>query len=91
MRYIVDLVEATRSEPSVRLGASPRASLALLRAAQTQALLSGRAFVTPHHVKTVAPPVLAHRLILDSGAVLKGRSAEEILDGIVRRVAAPTG
>lgn len=91
LRYIVDLVEATRSEPAIRLGASPRASLALLRASQTQALLTGRPFVTPHHVKTVAGPVLAHRLILDSGAVLKGRSAEEILDGIVRRVAAPTG
>jgi MoxR-like ATPase len=89
LRYVVDLVEATRADPHVRLGASPRASLALMRAAQTQAMLQARAFVTPHHVKQVVGPVLAHRLILDPGAQLKGRSAEEVLDGIVRRVAAP--
>jgi MoxR-like ATPase len=91
LRYIVDLIEATRSEPQVRLGGSPRASLGLMRAAQTQALLQGRPFVTPHHVKQVAVPVLAHRLILDPSALLKGRSPQETLDGILRRVAAPTG
>jgi MoxR-like ATPase len=91
LRYVVDLVEATRVDPAVRLGASPRASLALMRCAQAQALLQGRAYVTPHHVKLSAGAVLAHRLILDSSAVLKGRSVGEVLDGIIRRVAAPSG
>ncbi|MCA1292402.1 AAA family ATPase [Paenibacillus sp. alder61] len=64
LAYIVRLAEATRRNPGVRLGASPRAAMALLRAAQGLALLSGRDFVTPDDIKLVAIPVLAHRLLL---------------------------
>jgi MoxR-like ATPase len=62
--YAVALAHFTREHPRVVLGASPRASLGLLRAAKAASVLAGRAFVTPDDVRTVAPHVLAHRLIL---------------------------
>ena len=61
-RYIVAIVRATREHPSLRLGASPRASVALYRASQAWALLAGRDFVLPDDVAAVAPAVLPHRL-----------------------------
>jgi MoxR-like ATPase len=63
-RYIAAIVRATRGAPDVELGASPRASLALMHASQAVALLQGKTFVTPDHVKRIAVPVLAHRLVL---------------------------
>lgn len=90
-RYVVELVTATRQLPEIRLGASPRASLALLRAAQSMALLEGRTFVVPHHVKRLAGPVLAHRLILAPEAEVEGRKAEELLDSVTSSVPVPAG
>ncbi|MGB7053264.1 MAG: MoxR family ATPase, partial [Acidimicrobiales bacterium] len=65
--YAVALVRATRTAGSVRLGASPRAAISLLRAAQAHAVLAGRAYVTPTDVQAVAVSALAHRLVADSG------------------------
>ena len=64
-RYVVDLVQATRGAAGVSLGASPRASLALMKAAQALALLDGGDFVTPEHVQEIALPVMAHRMVVD--------------------------
>src|SRR2546423_12952674 len=71
-RYAVDLARETRAVPGVQLGASPRASLALVRAAQALALLDGGAFVVPEHVQELAVPVIAHRLVIDPQARLSG-------------------
>jgi MoxR-like ATPase len=88
-RYVVEVVRATRASDEVQLGASPRASLALQRAAQALAALRGRDFVVPDDVKELAPPVLAHRLILHSEARLRGRSPAEVVRALVARVPAP--
>lgn len=88
-RYIVDLVRATRASDDVQLGASPRAALALHRAAQAYAALHGRGFVVPDDAKGLTEPVLAHRLILHPEARLRGRSPAEVVRAVVARVAAP--
>jgi len=85
-RYIVDLVRATREHPGVELGASPRASLALLRAARAYAASHGRDYVMPDDVKDLAVPLLAHRLILAPTAAGAAVSPE----GVVRDVLAAT-
>jgi MoxR-like ATPase len=87
--YVVDLVAATRQHPQVRLGASPRAALHLLRAARASAALSGRAHVLPDDVQRLAAPVLAHRLVLTTDAHLARTSAQEIVAEIVTRVPLP--
>lgn len=66
--FILDLVESTRNHPAVRLGASPRGSLALIRSARARALMSGRSFVTPDDIQVLAESVLAHRILLDPRA-----------------------
>jgi MoxR-like ATPase len=88
-RYIVRLVQATRAEPAFELGASPRAALALFRAARAHAALEGRDYVLPDDVKTLAGPVLAHRLILSTQARLRGRDVEQLLADVVERVPVP--
>ena len=88
-RYIVRLVQATRVEPAFELGASPRAALALFRAARAHAALEGRDYVLPDDVKTLAGPVLAHRLILSTQARLRGRDVEQLLADVVERVPVP--
>ncbi len=88
-RYVVLVSRATRADPDVRLGASPRASLALHRASQAWAAMHGRDFVTPDDVKYLAKPVLAHRLIAGLEARLRGRDAESIVDSILDKVAVP--
>lgn len=80
--YVVSLVEATRRHPSVYLGASPRGSLALFRAAQARALLEGRDFVLPDDVKTLAIPALAHRSLFASQGRNGHSSIAEILDTV---------
>jgi len=90
-RYVVALADATRSAPEVRLGASPRASLSLLRAAQAHALLAGRSYVVPHDVKLLAPAVIAHRLVLAPEAEVEGRRSDEVLGAITASVPVPTG
>jgi len=87
--YVVRLVGATRTDPGVRLGASPRGALALLRAARALAASDGRAYVTPEDVKAMAAPVLAHRLILSSAADMSGQTAELVVDRLVDAVPAP--
>jgi MoxR-like ATPase len=87
--YVVALVRATRSHGAVRLGASPRATLALFHAAQALAAIRGRSYVLPDDVKHLARPVLAHRLILDAQARLRGRSELSVLDEVLASVAVP--
>jgi MoxR-like ATPase len=89
--YILALVRATRSDPDLALGASPRAAQALIRAARARALLRGRGFVTPEDVRVVATPVLAHRLMPAWAASSEQgtRSASEILEAILQRVEPP--
>ena len=87
--YLVAVVRATRSHPDVQLGASPRATVALYRAAQAAALLDGRAFVLPDDVKSVAVAVLAHRLILDFDRGLRGASPDAVMAEILGTVAVP--
>jgi MoxR-like ATPase len=87
--YIVELVAATRSAPGVRLGASPRGSIALLRAARVRAASFARRYAIPDDIKALAGPVLAHRLVLTPEAELGEVRGSEIIDDIVRAVAAP--
>lgn len=88
-RYIVDLVRATRGTPGVAMGASPRASLALMKAAQALALLEGLQFVGPEQVRALAVPVIAHRLALDPQARYAGGRAETIVEDVLKTVAVP--
>ena len=90
-RYAVELVSATRRLPELRLGASPRATLHLVRAARAQAALSGREFVVPDDVHAVAVPVLAHRLVLTAEATAARRSASDLVRGLLQRVPVPHG
>ncbi len=90
-RYVVEVADASRRVPEVLLGASPRASLALLRAAQTHALLAGRSYVVPQDVKQLTGPVLAHRLVLAPDAEVEGRRADEVLAEVIASVPVPTG
>jgi MoxR-like ATPase len=87
--YITSLVRATRVSPALRLGASPRGSLALMRAGQAFAGLRGRDFVLPDDVKFLAAPVLAHRLILREEERLRGQTQERVLEEILRQVPVP--
>jgi MoxR-like ATPase len=88
-RYAVDIARATRSRPAVQLGAGPRAALALARLAQALALIDGSEFVTPDHVRELAAPVLAHRLVLDPQAKFSGTTARQVVDEVLRAVRAP--
>jgi len=88
--YILALAVASRAARDVALGASPRGALALLAAAQAAAVIDGRAFVTPDDVKTVAPLVLAHRIIVRPEAELEGGSADAVVARLLASVPAPT-
>lgn len=87
--YIEDLIDLTRKEPRFVLGASPRAMLALIRAAQASALLQGRDFVKPDDVKQMAEPVLLHRLVLTSDARIRKENAAGILKSLVVKAKVP--
>jgi MoxR-like ATPase len=87
--YLYEIVAATRSSPDVALGASPRAALALVVAAQASAYLDGRDFATPDDVKDVATSVLAHRIIVRPEAELDGTSADDVVTRVLASVAAP--
>lgn len=84
--YIVRLTQSTRTHPQVQLGASPRGSLALLRAAQALAAMEGRDFILPDDVKTLAIPVLAHRLTLKVESQLRGVSATSVVSELLHQV-----
>jgi MoxR-like ATPase len=87
--YLLEVVRLTRQDKRLVLGASPRAALSLHRASQARALLRGRAFAVPDDVKALAPPVLAHRLVLAADARLHGESPEGIVRQILETVAVP--
>ena len=90
-RYIVDLVNRTRQSADVYLGASPRGSLALFRTGQAVAALAGRDFVLPDDIKSLAVPVLAHRVIVGPAARLRELSAEKIVEEILENLPVPGG
>jgi MoxR-like ATPase len=87
--YILALVEATRQEPRLRVGVSPRGSLALYRVGQALAAIRGRAFVTPEDIKELAPPVFRQRMLLSPEALVRGINAERIIASILDRVPVP--
>lgn len=87
--YITAITRATREEPSLSLGASPRATVALMRAARATAVLEGRAFVTPDDVKDRVFSALRHRVTLTPELEVEGRSADDALAAILLRVVAP--
>ncbi|HHT68766.1 MAG TPA: MoxR family ATPase [Firmicutes bacterium] len=84
--YVVHLVRSTRQHPQVQLGASPRGSLALIRAAQAAAALDSRDYVVPDDVKFMATSVLAHRLILKAESILRGTTASSIIGELLHQV-----
>ncbi|MGA0544032.1 AAA family ATPase [Brevundimonas sp. VNH65] len=87
--YIADLVRATRDSADVEVGASPRAGAMLAVAARARAALDGRDYVIPDDVKALAAPALRHRLVLSPAAEIEGRRVDQVLAGLVDRVAAP--
>jgi MoxR-like ATPase len=84
--YIVKVVQATRTHADIALGASPRGSLGLMKCSKAMAGLMGRNFVIPDDIKSLARPILAHRLVLKPEAHLKGRKAENIIDEVLTRI-----
>jgi MoxR-like ATPase len=89
--YAVELARATRDDRQLRLGASPRATLQLIRAAKAHAAMHGRDFVLPDDVDALAVPVLAHRLVPTSRAVgAHDRDSGPLIDAIVRRIVGET-
>jgi MoxR-like ATPase len=88
-QYIVTLVEATRQHRDVALGASPRASLGLFRAARALALVQDRDYAIPDDIKLLAPAVIAHRLILSPSARMRGVNSIEIVNSLLNEVAVP--
>ena len=88
-QYVIRVVAATRASPELRLGASPRATLHLLRASRARAALDGRDFVIPDDMQALALPVLAHRLLPSAEAVVTQRSPERVLAAIVERLPLP--
>ena len=89
--YITALVRATRDAPALTMGASPRASVALLKLSQAAALLDGRDYVVPDDVKSLAAPVLRHRVMVAPELELEGVSADDALATLIQRVEAPRG
>jgi MoxR-like ATPase len=87
--YIADVTRLTREERMLALGASPRATVALFRAARAVAVLEGRDFVTPDDVKGIAPAVLRHRIALSAELEVEGRTADDVLAALLDRVKVP--
>jgi MoxR-like ATPase len=89
VEFIAKIVYETRNNPALYLGASPRASLAILRASKANAALKGRDFVTPEDIKEIAGPVLRHRIILTPEKEMEGVTADELIDNILKAVEIP--
>jgi len=87
--YLLDIIDATRNSSSLRLGASPRASLALQHAAQGWAAMQGRSYVLPDDVKHLAVPVLSHRLLAETTSELRGQATATILTEIIESTPVP--
>jgi MoxR-like ATPase len=88
-RYIVDIVGATRTAQGVQLGASPRASLSLMHSAKALAMFDGGEFLTPEHIQEIAIQVIAHRMVMDPQARFSGRTAELVVEDILKAIPAP--
>ena len=89
-RYIVELTAATRANPLIKLGSSPRGSIALAKMAQASAFLSGKDFVIPEDVRNVFEDVIVHRILLSAQAKMNNKTEEQILKEIIKEVAVPT-
>jgi MoxR-like ATPase len=89
-RYVVDVVRETRAATGVQLGASPRASLALMKAAQALALIEGREFVVPDDIREMAVPVIAHRMVAEPQARFAGVTTAGIVEEILTKVPSPS-
>lgn len=89
LQYIAKIVKATRNDPSLHLGASPRASLALLYGARTWAAFQGRDFVTPDDVKFLAVPALQHRVVLTPEREMEGYQISEVIESLVKQIEVP--
>ncbi len=89
-RYIVNIVETTRNHPDIRLGASPRASIALMRASQARAWMQGRQYVVPDDVKALAAAVIKHRIMMKSDQYVDQLRREDLLELLIKQVSVPT-
>jgi len=89
VKYIAQIIHETRNNPSLFLGASPRASVAVLNSAKAFAALNGRDFVTPEDIKVVALPVLRHRVILTPDKEMEGITADEVVRQIIDKIEVP--
>ena len=89
-RYLVDIVNATRSAAGVQLGASPRASLTLMKVAQALALFDGQEFVTPENIQEIAVPVIAHRIVMEPQARFSGKTAAGVVEEILNTIPVPS-
>jgi len=87
--YVITIINATRRHRELALGASPRSTLALVRCAQAQAALLGRDYVLPDDIKKLVVPVMAHRLIVRSESVMRGRKAEDVLADLLKTLDIP--
>ncbi len=88
-RYVTQIIRATRSKPQITLGASPRAGVMLMGAAKGRALVMGRDFATPDDVKTMALPVLRHRILLVPEAEVEGKTTDDCIDEILLTIEVP--
>ena len=88
-RYVVDLVSATRSASGVQLGASPRASITLMKSAQALALFDGQEFVTPEQIQELAVSVIAHRLVMEPQARFSGQTARGVVEEVIKKIKVP--
>jgi MoxR-like ATPase len=89
LTYIAELVQATRNNEALYLGASPRASLAILRTSMAMAAVEGRDFITPADIQIMAKPVLRHRLILTPEQEMEGRTTDQVVDRLMERLEVP--
>jgi MoxR-like ATPase len=89
LRYIAELVYETRNNKALFLGASPRASVAVLKASKAIAVMSGREFVTPDDVKKVLPSVLRHRIILTPEKEMEGSTPDDVIESIIKKIEVP--
>ncbi len=87
--YIVDLVQASRADAHIAMGGSPRASINLLKAARVLAASDGRTHVYPDDVRTVLPFIMAHRIVLNPDAILRGEDVAQVLDRVTNQVKPP--
>jgi MoxR-like ATPase len=89
LRYISSIIQETRNYPDIYLGGSPRASVALLRTSQAYAAIQGRDFVTPEDIKSMAAPILRHRIILTPEKEMEGTPADQVIEEVIDKVEVP--